>query len=93
MADGNIVYQGIANKAPLYFKTIGFEFGKYANPADIFMKVLSINYPKREEDIKKLELLTVNYNTTKSAIVNIEIKTIKLPETDFISQVRTIPPK
>lgn len=93
MADGNIVYQGIANKAPLYFKTIGFKFGKYANPADIFMKVLSINYPKREEDIKKLELLTVNYNTTKSAIVNIEIKTIKLPETDFISQVRTIPPK
>jgi len=49
------------------------------------MKVLSINYPKRDEDIKKLELLTVNYNTTKSAIVNIEIKSIKLPETDFVS--------
>jgi hypothetical protein len=93
MADGNIVYQGIANQAPLYFRNIGFEFGKYANPADIFMKVLSINYPKRDVDINKLELLTVNYNATKSAIVNIEIKTIKMPESDLISKVKTAPPK
>jgi len=47
MADGNIVYQGLANKAPSYLKSMGFEFGTFANPADIFMKILSINYPKR----------------------------------------------
>ena len=57
------------------------------------MKILSVNYPKREEDIKKLELLTVNYNATKSAIINIEIKTIKMPESDLLSKVKTAAPK
>lgn len=57
MSDGNIVYQGIANQAPNYFSSIGFQFGKFSNPADIFMKVLSVNYPKRSEDEQKLELL------------------------------------
>jgi len=50
MADGNTVYQGIANEAPAFFTKIGFKFAKFSNPADIFMRVLSINYPKSEID-------------------------------------------
>lgn len=65
MADGNIVYQGIANQAPSYLKNMGFEFGVFANPADIFMKILSINYPKNDKDEEKLDLLITNYDMTK----------------------------
>jgi hypothetical protein len=62
MADGNIVYQGLANQAPRYFADSGFEFTKFSNPADIFMKVLSINYPKQLIDIEKLDKLIQNYD-------------------------------
>lgn len=42
LADGHIVYQGLANEIPDYFSTIGFSFGRFTNPADIFMKIISI---------------------------------------------------
>lgn len=61
MTDGNIVYQGLANEAPKYFTSIGFEIGAFSNPTDIFMKILSVNYPKGSEDISKLDLLVNHY--------------------------------
>ena len=38
-----------------YFKGLKFEVPRFANPADFFMKVLSVKYPKQEDDVKKLE--------------------------------------
>ena len=61
MADGNIVYQGIANRAPKYFQMLGFKLGWHVNPADAFIKVVAISYPKTEEDDKKLKLLLDGY--------------------------------
>jgi ABC-type multidrug transport system ATPase subunit len=61
MADGNIVYQGIANRAPKYFGMLGFKLGKYSNPADSFIKVVAINYPKTDEDDKKIKVLMEGY--------------------------------
>jgi len=55
MSDGNIVYQGLANESPAYFESIGFTLGKFANPADSFMKVLSVSYPKLKADEEKLD--------------------------------------
>jgi len=47
MADGHIVYQGLANRSAEYFYNLNFKAGgKFSNPADIFMKALSLNYPK-----------------------------------------------
>lgn len=63
MADGHIVYQGIANQAPSYLQNLGFSFGKFSNPADIFMRVLSVNYPKKEEDEKKVQMLVQSYKS------------------------------
>jgi len=34
-----------------------------ANPADYFMKVLSVNYPKTSDDEKHIACLTSNYDT------------------------------
>lgn len=61
MADGNIVYQGLANRAPRYFDQIGYNVGKFANPADIFMRIISVNYPKMDEDEEKLNNLITSY--------------------------------
>jgi hypothetical protein len=33
---------------------LGFDIGKYKNPADSFIKVVAINYPKTEVDEEKL---------------------------------------
>lgn len=55
MCDGHIVYQGIANQAPAYFNELGYSIKGYCNPADEFMKFLSINYPKRNSDELKIE--------------------------------------
>jgi ATP-binding cassette subfamily G (WHITE) protein 2 len=46
MCDGYTVYQGRAKNAPRYFSEIGYPISGFCNPADKFMAVLSINYPK-----------------------------------------------
>ena len=74
MSDGNIVFQGLANQSPAYFKSIGFALGKFANPADSFMKVLSVNYPKLKADEEKLETLVRSYNLELSKLVLKEMK-------------------
>ena len=61
MADGHIVYQGIANRSPRYFESIGFGIGKFMNPTDVFMSIISVNYPKADEDFEKLERLVSAY--------------------------------
>ena len=61
MCDGNIVYAGVPQGVPNHFAGLKYEFPKYANPADIAMKLLSINYPKKDEDEKFVQDLVVNY--------------------------------
>ena len=78
MCDGNIVYQGDAKKSVDYFKMINRPIPKFANPADYFMKLLSINYPKREEDFEKLEYLTRNYHAMLEKSIKAEGRLIKL---------------
>ena len=34
---------------------------RFKNPADSFMKILSVNYPKTEEDKEKIDHLVKNY--------------------------------
>jgi ABC-2 type transporter len=50
MMDGLIVYQGLAKKSTLYFANQNFTCGKHSNPADFFMRITSVNYPKQEAD-------------------------------------------
>ena len=53
MADGYIVFQGIAKDSAQYFN-MRVDSGKCLNPCDFFMRELSINYPKKEEDEAKI---------------------------------------
>lgn len=49
MVDGFIAYQGPALKSPDYFEKIGFKMAKNTNPADNFMRILSVEYPVTEK--------------------------------------------
>lgn len=51
MADGHIVYQGPAKQSAAHFaKLDNREARRFGNPADTFMRITSINYPKTEKD-------------------------------------------
>lgn len=58
MCDGHTVYQGIANQSPGYFNQINYKMAQFCNPADVFMRILNINYPKQTEDEEKIKMLT-----------------------------------
>ena len=78
MADGHIVYQGDAKASVEYFKKIDRPVPQFANPADFFMKLLSINYPKQPEDEEKLEYLNRYYHAFLEKQVKAENRMIRL---------------
>jgi len=80
MADGHIVYQGDAKKSVQYFQMINRPVPKFTNPADYFMRLLSVNYPKQNADVEKLEYLNRNYNAILAKSVKAENKMIRLPK-------------
>lgn len=64
MADGFTVFQGDAAESLEYFRSFKmkqFTVPKRCNPADFFMKVLSIKYPKQADDEEKLTTLNNAY--------------------------------
>jgi hypothetical protein len=60
----------------------------FSNPADIFMRVLSINYPKMQEDTKKLELLNISYQENQRGRVDAEILRSRIPDFDLFAKRR-----
>lgn len=67
-----------------YFKSISnstyaFQCPLYANPADFFMKILSITYPIKEADIKKVQFLKENYDQQLLPQILSEQNTVKIP--------------
>ena len=54
--------------------------GKCANPCDIFMRELAINYPKSQEDDNKVERFARIYRKQQEPFVMREIKNIRMPE-------------
>ena len=58
--------------------SIDFEIPVYSNPADYYMKLLSIKYPKRPEDDDKIEYLLNSYNEHLKEKVEQEMANIKV---------------
>jgi len=63
MMDGHIVYQGLAKDSTLFFSKLGYTCPRHSNPSDYFMKILSINYPKKEEDEEKIKQILSHYHS------------------------------
>jgi hypothetical protein len=62
MMDGNIVYQGLAKDSTLHFAKKGLQCPLRTNPADYFMRVLSVNYPISEQDKINVDSIVQHYN-------------------------------
>lgn len=44
-----------------YFAKHGYIIQKSYNPADFYMKLLTVNYPKKEEDLERIEKFNTMY--------------------------------
>jgi len=88
MADGYIVYQGLANQSSKYFtahmhSALDTNKGRrFANPADIFMKKLSLSYPKTEEDERTVNKLVSLYKDYQAQAVKSEAREFTVPPLD-----------
>ena len=85
MCDGNIVYQGTASASVAHFREMKFEVPRFVNPADFFMKELSIKYPKGPDDEKKLQNLNNFYRIAVERRITTENSLIKLAPPDMDS--------
>lgn len=61
LVDGHIVYSGSAKKSVKYFASIGYDCPRYANPADFYMRLLTLEFPKAQKDNEKIELFLFHY--------------------------------
>ena len=73
MMDGFVVYQGGAKESAEYFEISKKAKTKTVNPCDYFMAELSVNYPKRERDEKKIAEWTNKYNATNKSATEKEM--------------------
>ena len=78
MMDGYIMYQGKAKDSTAYFASIGHQCPLQSNPADFYMKVLTVNYPKQAEDENKIKFLMDNYNQRLASNAETDHKAIQL---------------
>ena len=53
---------------------------RFKNPADSFIKKLSINYPKRPKDIEKIDKLVYSYKTFNEAKMLKEREEVKFED-------------
>ncbi len=88
MADGHCVYQGEAGRSAEYFRRIGFRVPTFANPSDVFMRVLSVRYPKSEKDERKLAFLSSMYEQTLAPLEAQTSKAVSLKEPN-LEQLQT----
>lgn len=73
LADGYMVYQGPANQVSYYFDIANKCKSKNRNPCDYFMRELSINYPKSEEDERKIASYSLKYEQELKPTVMLEM--------------------
>jgi len=85
MIDGHIIFQGAANKSTEYFNSIGFNIPRFANPADYYMKILSVNYPKEKVDEDKINLLKLKYEQRLLPQIAVDAMSCNLPGADDIA--------
>jgi hypothetical protein len=61
MCDGYIMFQGHARESVSHFAKMVLVCPIHSNPSDYFMKVLSINYPKTEDDERYISRMNDHY--------------------------------
>lgn len=86
MQDGNIVFQGDASQSTNYFRDMGLAVKRFGNPADFFMRVLSVNYPKTTEDLNNMQKFKSNYNLKQGGTVMKQGEKFKVEAIDWFQE-------
>ena len=47
MAEGHVLFQGSVMRSKQYFESIGHKIKPHSNPVDNYMRLLTVNYPKK----------------------------------------------
>jgi len=86
-----MVFQGTAMRCQKYFERLGCPLAPFKNPADSFMKLLSISYPKTEEETEKIESFVIAYMTMNQPRVLQERREISFDDlTEAIERHQTV---
>ena len=83
MSDGYCVFQGDAKQSARYFRDIGFKLPEFSNPADTYMRILAVNYPKTEKDERKLVFFNSQYDKRIRQNIQIEQMQVTLEKPDL----------
>jgi hypothetical protein len=63
-----------------YFKELKFKLPTFSNPADTYMRILAVGFPKSEKDERKLAFFNANYDKKLKPYVENECKMLTLGE-------------
>ena len=91
MMDGFIVYQGRARDSTTYFLKMGLSCPIHSNPADYYMRILSVNYPKHEEDERQVKIFTDHYDNSMKELVAFDGASLKLSPPDISDKDKATP--
>jgi hypothetical protein len=83
MMDGYIVYQGPCKDSTAHFAKMGMVCPLQTNPADFYMRVLSVNYPKQPSDEARVQEIVKQYQTQIEGHILEDGKALALPEVDI----------
>ena len=61
MAEGHVVFQGSVMRSKQYFESIGHKIKPHSNPVDHYMRLLTINYPRKQIDIARIDKFVQKY--------------------------------
>lgn len=88
MSDGYCVYQGEAKMSAQYFRDLKFRLPTYSNPADTYMRILAVNFPKLPKDDRKLAFFNSHYDKKIKPFIESESNMVTLKEPN-LSELRT----
>ena len=62
-----------------YFNDIRFNLPEFTNPADTYMRILAVSFPKTPKDLRKLSFFNAQYKKRIGNFIDQEHAQIKLP--------------
>jgi hypothetical protein len=89
MMDGHIVYQGLTKESTAHFAKLGMICPAQSNPADYYMRVLSVNYPKSEDDEKHVSAILNHYKQNIEPRIKGDHEKVKCPAIDLADYQKT----
>ena len=71
------MFQGSAMRSRQYFKKIGHPLPAFCNPADAYLRILQVSYPKTAEDVLRIEGFVDNYENIIKPMVDRQMEELQ----------------